>query len=292
MLEERPVCDTMLSGGNVPRKKYSLYDPMPLERTVDIKLQQSNLNSSESQKPLYYGQVQQRRFTVGNAIAELAESRSNLLSKETVFYVVSQLNQLLLNKLAQGYAIDLLDLGTLRMTVDGSIDAGSDKSEIAQKLSLSFTPSKVCRKTIQNIKIGSVKKVEASHCIQSVEPVLPHLVKGYSESSIKSSDYPVIFTNNLARITGKALKIGEGQEQGIYLVSKGPVVERIKVSVVATNKPSQLLFVVPQVPSGTYRIVVVTDISASGNKLKSQVEISSGPLEVREGGEVSFIGFY
>ena len=292
MLEENTVCDTMLSGGNVPRKKYSLYDPMPPERTVDIKLQQSNLNSSESQKPLYYGQVQQRRFTVGNAIAELAESRSNLLSKETVFYVVSQLNQLLLNKLAQGYAIDLLDLGTLRMTVDGSIDAGSDKSEIAQKLSLSFTPSKVCRKTIQDIKIGSVKKVKASHCIQSVEPVLPHLVKGYSESSIKSSDYPVIFTNNLARITGKALKIGEGQEQGIYLVSKGPVVERIKVSVVATNKPSQLLFVVPQVPSGTYRIVVVTDISASGNKLKSQVEISSGPLEVREGGEVSFIGFY
>ena len=206
--------------------------------------------------------------------------------------MVSQLNQLLLNKLAQGYAIDLLDLGTLRMTVDGSIDANSDKNEIAQKLSLAFTPSKVCRKTIQNIKIGSVKKVETSHCIQSVEPVLPHLVKGYSESSIKSSDYPVIFTNNLARITGKALKIGEGQEQGIYLVSKGPVVERIKVSVVATNKPSQLLFVVPQVPSGTYRIVVVTDISASGNKLKSQVEISSGPLEVREGGEVSFIGFY
>ena len=75
-------------------------------------------------------------------------------------------------------------------------------------------------------------------------------------------------------------------------MSKGPVVERIKVSVVATNKPSQLLFVVPQVPSGTYRIVVVTDISASGNKLKSQVEISSGPLEVREGLEVSFIGFY
>ncbi len=58
------------------------------------------------------------------------------------------------------------------------------------------------------------------------------------------------------------------------------------------NKPSQLLFMVPHVPSGTYGLVVVTDISASGNKLKSQVEISYGPLEVREGLEVSFIGFY
>ena len=58
------------------------------------------------------------------------------------------------------------------------------------------------------------------------------------------------------------------------------------------NKPSQLLFMVPQVPSGTYGLVVVTDISASGNKLKSQVEISYGPLEVRDGLEVSFIGFY
>ena len=60
----------------------------------------------------------------------------------------------------------------------------------------------------------------------------------------------------------------------------------------ATNKPSQLLFMVPQMPAGIYQMVVVTDISASGNKLKSQVEISYGPLEVREGGEVSFIGFY
>ena len=58
-----------------------------------------------------------------------------------------------------------------------------------------------------------------------------------------------------------------------------------------TNKPSQLLFMVPQVPSGTYRIVVVTDISASGNKLKSQVEISYGPLEVREGLEVFLLDF-
>ncbi|MEE0133258.1 MAG: DUF4469 domain-containing protein [Treponema sp.] len=68
--------------------------------------------------------------------------------------------------------------------------------------------------------------------------------------------------------------------------------EKQKVSVVATNKPSQLLFMVPQMPAGIYQMVVVTDISPSGNKLKSQVEISSGPLEVREGLEVSFIGFY
>ena len=267
----------------MPRKKYSLYNPMPQERTVDIKLQQSNLNSSESQKPLYYGQVQQRRFTVGNAIAELAESRSNLLSKETVFYVVSQLNQLLLNKLSQGYAIDLLDFGTLRMTVEGSIDVRSEKKDIAKKLSFSFTPSVVCRKTIQNIKIGSVERAEASHCIHSVEPVLPPFAKDALESSIESSGCPMIFTNNLARIRGKALKIGAEQEQGIYLVPKDTSAERIKASVVATNKPSQLLFMVPQVPSGTYGLVVVTDISASGNKLKSQVEISYGPLEVREG---------
>lgn len=267
----------------MPRKKYSLYNPAPQERTVDIKLQQSNLTPSESQRPVYYGQVQQRRFTVGNAIAELAESRSNLLSKETVFYVVSQLNQLLLNKLSQGYAIDLLDFGTLRMTVDGSIDTGSTKSEIAQKLSLSFTPSTVCRKAIQNIKVGTVKRAGASHCIHSVEPVLPHLAKGSPESLMEPSGCPMIFTNNLARIAGKALKIGTGQEQGIYLVPKDTSAERIKASVVATNKPSQLLFMVPQVPSGTYRIVVVTNISASGNKLKSQVEISYGPLEVREG---------
>ncbi|MBO5731467.1 MAG: DUF4469 domain-containing protein [Treponema sp.] len=37
-------------------------------------------------------------------------------------------------------------------------------------------------------------------------------------------------------------------------------------------RPSQLLFMVPQVPAGIYQMVVVTDISASGNKLKSQVE--------------------
>lgn len=282
ILEYTYVYDTILSGGTVPRKKYSLYNPRPQERTVDIKLQQSNLKS-ESERPVCYGQVQQRRFTVGNAIAELAESRSNLLSKETVFYVVSQLNQLLLNKLAQGYAIELLDFGTLRMTVDGSIDAGSTKSEIAQKLSLSFTPSTVCRKAIQNIKVGTVKRAGASHCIQSVEPVLPHLGKAPLESSMESRGCPMIYTNNLARIRGKALKIGAGQDQGIYLVPKDTPAERVKASVVATNKPSQLLFVVPQVPAGTYRIVVVTDISASGNKLKSQVEISYGPLEVRDG---------
>jgi hypothetical protein len=57
-------------------------------------------------------------------------------------------------------------------------------------------------------------------------------------------------------------------------------------------RPNQLLFMVPQVPAGIYQMVVVTDISASGNKLKSQVEISYGPLKVREGLEVSFIGFY
>ncbi|MBO5125424.1 MAG: DUF4469 domain-containing protein [Spirochaetaceae bacterium] len=97
-----------------------------------------------------------------------------------------------------------------------------------------------------------------------------------------AGDCPVIFSNNLARITGKALRVGEGQEQGIYLEpEKGGSEGRLKAALVVTNKPSALLFMVPPVDAGRYQIVVVTNVSASGNRLKSAVEISFGPVEVR-----------
>ena len=68
---------------------------------MEVRLQQSNLKSGDEEAAVYYGQVLQQRFTIGNAIAELAENHSNLLSKETILYVVSQLNQLLLKKLSE-----------------------------------------------------------------------------------------------------------------------------------------------------------------------------------------------
>ena len=266
----------------MPRKKQSCFTFEPLERKVEIKLQQSNLKSDEDADAVYYGQVQQQRYTIGNAIAELAGNHSNLLSKETILYVVSQLNQLLLKKLSQGYALDVLDLGTLRMVVAGSIDTTTPKSQIAQKLSLSFTPSPTARTAIQGIKVGNVSKPSSVRRIYNVRPMVPPFVEGKSVVEEESEECPVIFCDYLAQITGKALKVGEGQGQGIFLVREGQEDRQwFKVSSVITNKLSTLLFIVPQVPAGRYRIVVVTNISASGNKLKSDVEISFGPVEIR-----------
>ena len=266
----------------MPRKKHSSFTFEPLERRVEVRLQQSNLKSGDEEAAVYYGQVLQQRFTIGNAIAELAENHSNLLSKETILYVVSQLNQLLLKKLSQGYALDVLDLGTLRMVVAGSIDAASPKSEIAQKLALSFTPSPAARNALRGIKVGTVRKAASAHCIYGVQPMVPPLVQGEPKVELGAGDCPVIFSNNLARITGKALRVGEGQEQGIYLEpEKGGSEGRLKAALVVTNKPSALLFMVPPVDAGRYQIVVVTNVSASGNRLKSAVEISFGPVEVR-----------
>ena len=63
----------------MPRKKHSSFTFEPLERRVEVRLQQSNLKSGDEEAAVYYGQVQQR-FAIGNAIAELAGDHSNPLS--------------------------------------------------------------------------------------------------------------------------------------------------------------------------------------------------------------------
>lgn len=264
----------------MPRKKKTSYLPVPMEHKVTVKLQKSNLKAPLDQE-IHYGQVEQRRFTMENAIADIEDKKLVTLPKEVVWLVATQLSQVLLHRLSQGYAIDLLNLGTLRLAVEGKIDSATTNKELSNKLAVSFSPSRHAKKAIKDIKVEGITKPNPSHFIQSIESLAPVVEQ---EKLTEKGIFPTIMSQHLARLKGRAIKIGQGEEHGVYFIPHPrQEIEKhhwYKSPLVVTNKPKEVIFTVPQIKPGKYQLVLVTNISASGNKLKKDIEITFGPVEV------------
>lgn len=261
----------------MPRKKQSLLSCQEVPAKVNVTIRESNL-SGENGKSTLYGSVAHRKVTVMSILKEMEDNHAGIASKELLFYVAQELSRRMMSKLRHGYAVELLDFGTIFPTMKGSIKKTDKPSEIAAHFDVGFTPSKEARSAVKSLKVANVLDVDRQHAIYSVCELL-----------VAETPRNVIKADRIAEIKGKAIKMG-GDVSGLYAAKVGenwnkkipPRSEWIKLSHIITNLPSKIDFLAEELESGSYTLIVETSLSAGGKPLKNSVVVNSEMVRVIE----------
>jgi nucleoid DNA-binding protein len=241
---------------------------------VNISLYPSNL--SQDGKKRFYGRIRRRTVTLDNVIAHMVREYHTGVSPNIIEHAAGLLKTGMKDFLSQGYAVDLLNFGTLYITVRGEITPDMTKSELSKHIHLSFTPSLEMENEVRRLAVGIIQKPRNGRIIERIEDL-----------SDPDSDGQTVTCGHAVKISGTALKLG-GDEYGVYFapVSADDALVKdrsawTKVENVFTNKPSNLQFYVPEQlePGKSYRIVVISSLSVSGNRIKSPVQTVSETVQ-------------
>lgn len=248
----------------------------PMKECVNVTLHKSNLKGTE-ENPVYYGKIRQRKLNVMTILEEMQKDNASVLSKEMMFYIASELSKRMMSKLSEGYALEMLDFGTLFITMKGEIKKTDKPKEIAKHFGIGFTPSKQAEEAVQDFEVRAVLDVSEQHYIKKI-----------CIASINETEPNVIQAGRIARMYGKALKLG-GNEFGLFLAPVDNNEEVIpdetkwaQVKNICTNCPSQIDFIVPDEinKNEKYKIILRTSLAAGGKPMKHSVDIESRVLAI------------
>lgn len=255
-------------------RKNTKYTPM--KECVNVTLQKSNLKGTE-ENPVYYGKIRQRKLNVMTILDEMQKDNASVLTKETMFYIASELSKRMMSKLSKGYALEMLDFGTLFITMKGEIKKTDKPKEIAKHFGIGFTPSKQAEEAVKDFEVKAVLDVSEQHYIKKI-----------CIASINETEPNVIQAGRIARMYGKALKLG-GNEFGLFLApvdnNEEVITDETKwvqVKNICTNRPSQIDFIVPDEinKNEKYKIILRTSLAAGGKPMKHSVDIESRVLTI------------
>lgn len=264
----------------MPRRKPTIPEFEEPKTKVNITLQHSNLSDEASD--VMYGSIICPKVSVASILGEMEKNHAAHVSKELMYYVVLELSLRMKAKLKEGYAVDLMGLGTIFPTMRGRIKRGDTPSVLKKHFDVGFTPSKEAKKAIQNLVPGSVREVQSQHGI------------GYAVDVFDQSQPKNTLTKDcFVRLVGKALKLG-GNVSGLYAAKVPKDFEEklmprlpdrstwIKQEKVRTNLPSKIEFFMQNLEPGYYVFVLETSLSAGGKPLKESVLVKSGVVCVTE----------
>ncbi|MCR4627824.1 MAG: hypothetical protein K5640_09300, partial [Treponema sp.] len=148
----------------MPRKKPSILSIEEPKTLVDVTIKESNLTGS-SEKTHLYGSIEYKKVTVRQILGELEKNNSSLASKELMLYLAEELSKLMMNKFKKGYAVELLDFGTIFPTMKGSLSKADTPSLIKKHFDVGFTPSKQAKAAVENYEVGNIRGVSVQHRI-------------------------------------------------------------------------------------------------------------------------------
>lgn len=238
--------------------------------SVHIQLQENPFDKDGS----FVGKVS--RKTVG-----LNELIGGIIKKDTsvnanIIQNAAALLQLeILENLANGNAINILNLGVLYTGTTGAIKDLSSPPKLCAK----FTTSKLANDAVAKLSINRMLISDASPIIASVNDF-------YDDKPEKG----ILTKGMMAEISGERLKLG-GDNAGIFFATleanEQPVSDEstwIKVTRIKKNYNKSLLFYVPpQLIAGTkYRIVVRTSLSNGNYTRKTALQGISEIVMVKD----------
>ena len=163
-------------------------------------------------------------------------------------------------QLCNGYSVNLGGYITAHVGIKGVFNGEHDDFDSERhKVAFDFQVGAVLRKMMPFIQVDVPGLADSGLKLLQIEDV--------ATGSINDQLTP---GNNL-RVLGHKVKIaGDDPEVGIYFVSE-TARARVKVAPnqIATNTGSQLLFIIPALPDGTYHLEVTTQYSNANALLKA-----------------------
>jgi hypothetical protein len=178
-------------------------------------------------------------------IIEHITRKATTISEADIRGVITVLNDVVEEMLKVGMNITT-PLFNIRCSIQGLFDGPTDQ----------FDPK----------RHRIVAKVSAGRSLRQAVKILPTVKKfkhrpspqinQYSDFNSGTIDH-ILTPAGMGRVTGSLLKFDpDDPEQGIFFI--GPDKSRVRVEIVGKNDPSELYFVVPDLPAGEYTLEVRT----------------------------------
>ena len=238
---------------------------------VSVTLHSNRLNDNEG----YYGKITRNTVTLENIIAEI-QARNSGVDPYMVQHVAHLLEDTILSLLAQGKAVNLLNLGTLYVAVSGGINGANPSAAAVNGFVAKFTPSASTNQAVASIVVDKVVVSQSAPLIDKVECLWDAM------------DPDSIRPGKMVRLTGSRLRLGE-TNSGIAFVpldaggnpSDNPDdAIAVDATMVMVNNPKTLEFYAPDSLDGDtkYAIRVSTNYIKKGSQRKEALSCWS-PLQ-------------
>ena len=241
---------------------YELDDSDVLDSGLNVNLQKNTLLDDGS----LFARVVNRTATVKGALSSIKEDGMSEKEVSLMRHYLKVYEAKLLQLLEMGYAVKVMDLGTLRIKHSGSI-ATTAEGQALSNFTVAFTPTDKTKEAVAEIACDTASVPDYSPSLE----VVTDLASGAENSSVTPG--------GAVRVTGSRLKIGETADDTLYFVpqtSAGadePDTSQwiaVDSSSIFRNKPTELNFFAPtSLSSGaSYRIRVSTTYAGGSSARK------------------------
>ena len=227
--------------------------------SVDVKLSVNHFSDEAS----YIGKITRRTIGLNDLIGGII--KKNVGIDANIIQSAAALLQLeILENLASGNAVNILNLGVLYAATDGSVKNTSEKP----KLRARFTTSKLSNKAASKLSIENMAVSDSKPFIMSVTD--------FYEATPENG---VITKRMMAEVIGERLKVS-GDGSGIFFapVKEDGEIEKdektwtkVEEARVKKNLPKSLLFYVPESLSTDMKYQIVVRTALSGSKIRKAV---------------------
>ncbi len=240
---------------------------------VSVTLHTNRLNENDG----YYGKITRNTVTLENIIAEIQERNSGI-DPYMVQHVAHLLEDTILSLLAQGKAVNVLNLGTLYVAVSGGISGVNPSAASVNGFSAKFTTSSRTNEAVASIVVDKVVVSQSEPLIDKVECLWDAM------------ETDTIRPGKMVRLTGSRLRLG-ATDSGITFVpldaggnpSEDPDdAIAVDTTMVMVNNPKTLEFYAPDSLDGStkYAIKVSTNYIKKGSQRKEPLSCWSSPQTV------------
>lgn len=243
-------------------------------------------NQFSNDENSYYGRVTRNTVTQEQLIKGILDDNQNTntgLNAYILNFAMDRMKTRILAELKAGNAVNVLDLGTMYLTLKGSFTVAGETPDVSavqgKSLSVAFSPSESIQDTVSQLKIGSVSATLKGPVINSIVNLT---------EKKESKDFSA---GNVIELKGNRLKIS-GSSSGVFFAPVNSQGEndsdeskwiQVPEENILKSYPKSLIFQVPAAVSpGKYVIAVRTSYCNSNTTLKSPVTGSSSKVEVLE----------
>ncbi len=233
---------------------YSLHDNVLTERSDDMS---AKTHVSES-----YNR---------DAFINLMLQRGTLLTKTDILAVFNNMEETAVYIIENGGTLNL-PLFSTGFSITGVFEGATDAFDAERhKLKVNVRKGSLLREAEKQVKISKM----------NTPPHQPQILE--VKDSISGKVNSILSAGGVVEIAGIDIKIlGDKPEVGLYFTSSGSTGanNEAKASTIITNKPSKLIALIPVLPTGTYKIKIVTQYNSGKDLKKPKVTICTQSFTV------------
>ncbi|MGF7137816.1 DNA-binding domain-containing protein [Roseimarinus sediminis] len=183
-----------------------------------------------------------RSYTLDDVVKEMLR-RGTSLTGTDVYAVLNLFHQVIGDVITEGYSINL-PLCNGQPSISGVFSSPADSFDPNRHvLKYNLNPGLLIRDAIREIKTEKIDPTDKSPYIEQYIDVLSHTTND------------VLTSKGIGEIQGSRIAFdATDEEQGIWLVATDGTAT--KVSTVAMNKPSKVIFMVPELAAGEYELLL------------------------------------